>query len=127
MLAALQVVLRVDMTCGGCSGAVKRILDKMDGVHPGPNSPCLGKVVPAVLAHVAPSSWPVCHSPGVERARVCCGTALDLGVHDETLPAGVESYDIDLEQKKVVVRGNVTPEQCVEKISKMGKETTVWK
>lgn len=41
------------------------------------------------------------------------------------IPSGVESYDINLEQKKVVVRGNVTPEQCVEKVSKMGKEVTL--
>lgn len=33
--AYLQVVeLKVAMSCGGCSGAVKRVLDKMEGEEP---------------------------------------------------------------------------------------------
>ncbi|XP_075263723.1 uncharacterized protein LOC142355422 [Convolutriloba macropyga] len=50
-----EVVLKVDMMCSGCTGAVERIIKKMDGV---------------------------------------------------------ESYDINLEEKKVVVKGNVDPETC---------------
>lgn len=40
--------------------------------------------------------------------------------------AGVESFDINLEEKKVTIRGDVTPEMCIEKVSKMGKETSLW-
>jgi copper chaperone len=35
----------------------------------------------------------------------------------------VESFDISLEKQQVVVRGNVTPEAVVEKVSKTGKKT----
>eukprot|EP00897_Mesotaenium_endlicherianum_P004007 jgi/Mesen1/3634/ME000020S03157 len=63
------VELKVNMSCGGCSGAVKRVLDKMEGV---------------------------------------------------------ESYDIDLKEKKVTVVGNVTPEAVLETVSKTGKATSFW-
>eukprot|EP00775_Hariotina_reticulata_P010572 gene10572-10731_t len=61
-----EVVLKVEMACSGCSGAVERVLKKMEGV---------------------------------------------------------ESYDISLEQQKVVVRGNVTPQAVLETVSKTGKKT----
>jgi copper chaperone len=35
----------------------------------------------------------------------------------------VESYDISLEQQKVVVRGDVTPQAVLEAVSKSGKKT----
>ncbi|KMS98186.1 hypothetical protein BVRB_4g095130 [Beta vulgaris subsp. vulgaris] len=63
------VVLNVAMTCKGCSGAVKRVLDKMEGV---------------------------------------------------------ESYDINLEEKKVTVTGNITPEAVLQTVSKTGKKTSYW-
>lgn len=60
-----EVVLKVDMTCGGCKSAVERVLGKMDGV---------------------------------------------------------ESFDVNLEEQKVVVKGSVTPEAVLEKIQKTGKK-----
>ncbi|CAO2832997.1 unnamed protein product [Amaranthus hypochondriacus] len=63
------VVLNVAMSCKGCSGAVKRVLDKMPGV---------------------------------------------------------ESYDINLEEKKVTVVGNVEPEAVFQTVSKTGKKTSFW-
>ncbi|XP_014511005.1 copper transport protein ATX1 [Vigna radiata var. radiata] len=63
------VVLKVDMSCQGCVGAVKRVLGKLDGV---------------------------------------------------------ESYDIDLNEKKVVVKGNVQPDTVLQTVSKTGKKTTFW-
>jgi len=63
------VVLKVDMMCSGCTGAVERIIKKMDGV---------------------------------------------------------ESYDINLEEKKVVVKGNLDPQTVKEKIAKTGKATEFW-
>lgn len=39
---------------------------------------------------------------------------------------GVESYDVNLEEKKVVVRGNITEEAVLAKVSKTGKATSLW-
>ncbi|KAL6634234.1 hypothetical protein ACP70R_026905 [Stipagrostis hirtigluma subsp. patula] len=63
------VVLSVAMSCGGCSGAVKRVLSKMPGV---------------------------------------------------------ESFDIDMKEQKVTVRGNVKPEDVFQTVSKTGKKTSFW-
>ncbi|CAL1374063.1 unnamed protein product [Linum trigynum] len=63
------VVLKVGMSCGGCSGAVKRVLTKMEGV---------------------------------------------------------ESFDIDMEQQKVTVKGNVQPDAVFQTVSKTGKKTAFW-
>jgi hypothetical protein len=40
--------------------------------------------------------------------------------------AGVESFEVDLALKKVTVRGAVTPEALVERVAKMGKDTSLW-
>ncbi|XP_047076972.1 copper transport protein ATX1-like [Lolium rigidum] len=70
MAAESQTVeLKVAMSCGGCSGAVKRVLTKMQGV---------------------------------------------------------ETFDIDMEQQKVTVKGNVTPEDVFQTVSKTGKKTSFW-
>ncbi|KAL1557739.1 Cytosolic copper metallochaperone [Salvia divinorum] len=39
---------------------------------------------------------------------------------------GVESYDIDLEQQKVTVKGNVQPDVVFQTVSKTGKATAFW-
>ncbi|KAL5974620.1 Cytosolic copper metallochaperone [Asimina triloba] len=65
----LTVVLRVGMSCEGCVGAVKRVLNKMDGV---------------------------------------------------------ESFDVDLKEQKVTVKGNVQPEAVLQTVSKTGKKTSFW-
>ncbi|GMN52699.1 hypothetical protein TIFTF001_021845 [Ficus carica] len=39
---------------------------------------------------------------------------------------GVESYDIDIEQQKVTVKGNVPPETVLQTVSKTGKKTAYW-
>ncbi|KAE9589849.1 hypothetical protein Lal_00021640 [Lupinus albus] len=39
---------------------------------------------------------------------------------------GVESYDINLEEQKVVVKGNVQPDTVLQTVSKTGKKTTFW-
>ncbi|KAJ0557316.1 putative heavy metal-associated domain, HMA, heavy metal-associated domain superfamily [Helianthus annuus] len=63
------VVLKVGMSCGGCAGAVKRVLSNMEGV---------------------------------------------------------ETFDIDLEQKKVTVKGNIEPDAVFQTVSKTGKKTEFW-
>jgi copper chaperone len=38
----------------------------------------------------------------------------------------VESYDIDLKEQKVTVKGNVQPDAVLQTVSKTGKKTTFW-
>lgn len=40
--------------------------------------------------------------------------------------SGVESYDINLKEQKVTVKGNVQPEAVFQTVSKTGKKTTFW-
>ncbi|KAJ3701684.1 hypothetical protein LUZ61_005389 [Rhynchospora tenuis] len=39
---------------------------------------------------------------------------------------GVESFDVDLKEQKVTVKGNVTPDDVLKTVSKTGKKTTFW-
>ncbi|MQL10585.1 heavy-metal-associated domain-containing protein, partial [Escherichia coli] len=39
---------------------------------------------------------------------------------------GVESFDIDLKEQKVTVKGNVEPETVLQTVSKTGKKTAFW-
>lgn len=41
-------------------------------------------------------------------------------------PTGVESYDIDLKEQKVTVKGNVQPEAVLQTVSKTGKKSSFW-
>ncbi|KAL5067103.1 hypothetical protein RYX36_017990 [Vicia faba] len=68
-MSSQTVVLKVAMSCQGCSGAVKRVLEKLQGV---------------------------------------------------------ESFDIDMKEQKVTVKGNVKPEEVYETVSKTGKKTAFW-
>ena len=68
-MAAETVVLKVAMSCEGCSGAVRRVLTKMQGV---------------------------------------------------------ETFDIDMKEQKVTVKGNVKPEDVFQTVSKTGKKTSFW-
>lgn len=38
----------------------------------------------------------------------------------------METFDIDLEQKKVTVKGNIEPEAVLQTVSKTGKKTEFW-
>ncbi|KAL4557417.1 hypothetical protein LXL04_035594 [Taraxacum kok-saghyz] len=39
---------------------------------------------------------------------------------------GVESFDIDLDQQKVTVKGNIQPDAVLQTVSKTGKKTEFW-
>ncbi|KAK7279023.1 hypothetical protein RJT34_24066 [Clitoria ternatea] len=39
---------------------------------------------------------------------------------------GVESFDIDLKEQKVTVKGNIQPEEVLQAVSKTGKKTAFW-
>lgn len=46
--------------------------------------------------------------------------------HLAKLSSGVESFDIDLKEQKVTVKGNVKPEDVLQTVSKTGKKTSFW-
>ncbi|XP_006659209.1 copper transport protein ATX1-like [Oryza brachyantha] len=39
---------------------------------------------------------------------------------------GVESFDVDIKEQKVTVKGNVTPDAVLQTVSKTGKKTEFW-
>ncbi|CAA7059942.1 unnamed protein product [Microthlaspi erraticum] len=39
---------------------------------------------------------------------------------------GVESFDVDLKEQKVTVKGNVQPEAVLQTVSKTGKKSAFW-
>ncbi|KAJ4720619.1 Copper transport protein like [Melia azedarach] len=39
---------------------------------------------------------------------------------------GVETFDIDLKEQKVTVKGNVQPNDVLQTVSKTGKKTAFW-
>ncbi|RRT36724.1 hypothetical protein GW17_00032902 [Ensete ventricosum] len=39
---------------------------------------------------------------------------------------GVESFDVDMKEQKVTVKGNVKPEDVFQTVSKTGKKTSFW-
>ncbi|GJN28029.1 hypothetical protein PR202_gb16110 [Eleusine coracana subsp. coracana] len=39
---------------------------------------------------------------------------------------GVESFDVDIKEQKVTVKGNVTPDAVLQTVSKTGKKTSFW-
>ncbi|KAL6977136.1 Cytosolic copper metallochaperone [Sarracenia purpurea var. burkii] len=39
---------------------------------------------------------------------------------------GVDSFDIDFEEQKVTVKGNVQPADVLQTVSKTGKKTSFW-
>lgn len=40
---------------------------------------------------------------------------------------GVESFDVDIDQQKVTVIGNIEPQVIFDKVSRTGKKTEFWK
>lgn len=40
--------------------------------------------------------------------------------------AGVESFDVDIKEQKVTVKGNVQPDGVLQTVSKTGKKTAFW-
>ena len=59
-------------------------------------------------------------------ARVHAKTVSGRLIPPLSLRTGVESFEVDLPLNKVTVRGNVTPEAVLERVSKTGKETALW-
>ncbi|TJX34432.1 heavy-metal-associated domain-containing protein, partial [Soehngenia saccharolytica] len=39
---------------------------------------------------------------------------------------GVETFDIDLKEQKVIVKGNASAEAVLQRVSRTGKKTSLW-
>ena len=108
---------KVEMTCGGCSGAVERVLGKLGGkFHFNHISP------PAQSAVVSPTTNSICLSCYLIKSNWL------LPYHSMRLfpfADKVENVEIDLENKKVFVTSSqLNANQLLESIQKTGKETT---
>jgi copper chaperone CopZ len=116
LVRCTQVVLKVEMPCSGCSGAVERVLKKMEGGH----CSCIKQAFKRTWAH------PYCcigAAAGVQVISLpCMLLSHDVQLLPAGFPAGVESFDVSLEQQRVVVRGNVTPQAVLETVAKTGKK-----
>jgi copper chaperone len=49
-----------------------------------------------------------------------------LAANKRLLISGIESFDIDMKEQKVTVKGNVKPEEVFQTVSKTGKKTAFW-
>lgn len=56
------------------------------------------------------------------------GMDAHTGLSNEAMShiAGVTSFEVSLEEQKVTVKGDVTPEAVLEKVAKTGKKTELW-
>jgi copper chaperone len=89
----------VSMSCGGCSGAVNRVLGKLDGV-------CLSLLPPTIF----PSA--------LQPSTQCLSHMLTI------LSTGVKSYDVSLDTQTatVVAEPNLAYETVLKTIAKTGKK-----
>nr|CAB3491211.1 unnamed protein product [Digitaria exilis] len=62
-------------------------------------------------------------TPPSRDGPVCCSLNLCDG---HVVASGVESYDVDIKEQKVTVKGNVTPDAVLQTVSKTGKKTSFW-
>ncbi|MBA0706044.1 hypothetical protein Golax_018185 [Gossypium laxum] len=53
-------------------------------------------------------------------------TYRDLDVAPASVISGVESYEVDLKEQKVTVKGQVQPDAVLQTVSRTGKKTTFW-
>uniref|UniRef100_A0A453S8N9 HMA domain-containing protein n=1 Tax=Aegilops tauschii subsp. strangulata TaxID=200361 RepID=A0A453S8N9_AEGTS len=55
-----------------------------------------------------------------------CKQVLALNLKTFVVSSGVESFDVDIKEQKVTVKGNVTPDAVLQTVSKTGKKTSFW-
>jgi|AntAceMinimDraft_5_1070358.scaffolds.fasta_scaffold06057_2 copper chaperone CopZ len=122
------VHLKVAMMCSGCSGAVERVLGKMEGgCRPRDAAPsdesmietrCMRHILVLIFReqhkNFSKENWAPSPSPSPSPSPA-----------PGSLP-GVNSFDVNLETQKVTVVGDVTQEEVIEKIAKTGKAVEVW-
>jgi len=136
------------MACEACSGAVQRVLSKMEGARARGalragrfafrgsserrrarasvrRSFARSSPAPAVAAVSALPLRPPVH----RRRRADRRPRRTPPQHNATMAhAGVEAIDISLAEQRVTVRcsANVTPEAVLEKVAKTGKKAAFW-
>lgn len=86
----------VTMTCGGCSGAIDRVLKKLDGM------------LTFSWRHLLPLP--------------CCSSSSTSANKNFSLSPGVDSYEVSLEKQTAVVTTELPYETVLEKIYKTGKK-----
>ncbi|KAL6662193.1 hypothetical protein ACP70R_000052 [Stipagrostis hirtigluma subsp. patula] len=112
-MAQQTVILRVGMSCEGCVGAVKRVLGKMEVCH-------LNWVQFSVSTSNLNLNLPD------QALQLPTGTGRRYCKNDRRILESVESFDVDIKEQKVTVKGNVTPDAVLQTVSKTGKKTSFW-
>ena len=73
-----------------------------------------------------PVSMPVSnHGAAADSVVMHHAPIMFLRAHRDSC-AGVQSFEVSLEEQKVTVKGDVTPEAVLEKVAKTGKKTELW-
>lgn len=99
----------ISMSCGGCSGAVERVLKKLEGMTPPP-----------------PSHTP--HRPAAQRGTALCLASAfppppEQSNTDRVPTPGVKTFDVNLESQtaKITTEPNLSYETVLATIKKTGK------
>ncbi|BAH91730.1 Os02g0530100 [Oryza sativa Japonica Group] len=92
---------------------------------------CLGVSTQAILWKTVATSAPtrflhVTTKTVVLKVGMSCQGCAGAVRRVLTKMEGVETFDIDMEQQKVTVKGNVKPEDVFQTVSKTGKKTSFW-
>ncbi|MBA0849954.1 hypothetical protein Goshw_023319 [Gossypium schwendimanii] len=103
------------MSCEGCVGAVKRVLGKMEGRTP---------LLRLSTYRDLDDGQPLIPSFNMSSSKFgyCCY----IFCHKRSVISGVESYEVDLKEQKVTVKGQLQPDAVLQTVSKTGKKTTFW-
>lgn len=99
------------MSCQGCAGAVRRLLTSMEGIQ------FFAKLIITCIFVFLIS---------VGKFFSVYIKSRNFFFSFYVLFSGVESFDVDLQEQKVTVKGNVTPEVVFQTVSRSGKKTSFW-
>ncbi len=111
-MAEHEYKFEVVMTCGGCSGAVTRVLSKLEGEWEKSGAREISR-------RRGPASRRCLRAAGNSVRKLARADSPRLF---PAAPAGVSSFDVSLETQTVVVKGTAPYETVLEKIKKTGKE-----
>jgi copper chaperone len=103
----------VSMSCGGCSGAVERVLKKLDGAFSS-----------FLATAVTPLCPPVSRLDSLMERNLLGQLSLERGVTDGSIKhLGVKSYDVSLDTQTVLVKAEPSLEYdtVLNTIKKTGK------
>jgi copper chaperone CopZ len=115
----------VSMSCGGCSGAVDRVLKKLDG------SSCPPPLLPPRTPHTPQSRFlqrSLRASGTDDDGMIECAAAVEIeiesGIETDCLVAGVKSHTVSLEDQTatVIAEPTLEYETVLRTIAKTGKK-----